>query len=128
MLTDAEREALTAWYAREEILERCRKLHATGALEELEEYLHMTCLRPLGRHDDLPDFMRDDQGAPLFPTDLDPHKNLEQWKDAVEVAWDVMHRELGFTHDHVHRAVAEQQDRDWADFVRRAEIRKRESP
>jgi hypothetical protein len=126
MLSDRERSALEQWYARDEVLAEARRLYDTKADEDLEEFLHMICLFPLARHAELPDFMKNDDGEPLFPTNLNPQKDLEKWQDAIEVGWEVMERELGFTHDEIHRRIGEYQKRDWKEFLASAERRKKE--
>jgi len=126
MLSDRERSALEQWYSQEKVLAEARRLYEIEADEDLEEYLHMICLFPLSRHAELPDFMKDDAGEPLFPTNLNPRTDEEKWQDAIEVGWDVMERELGFTHDKVHRRIGDVQRRDWKAFMDSVERRKKE--
>ena len=94
--------------------------------EELEEHLHMRCLFALSRHAELPDWMRTEGGEPLFPTNLNPAQDLEKWRDAVEVAWEVMEEELSVTHDEVHHRLADEQGADWERFLESVAKRKRE--
>ena len=126
MLSKREAEALYKWYSRPQVLEKTKRLLDREEYEELEEYLHMTCLFPLSRHSELPDYMRDDDGAPLFPDNLNPKKDLEKWQDAVEVAWKVVLDEFGITHDEVHRKIANMQKQDWEAFLESVERRKKE--
>lgn len=126
MLNDVEREALRRWYARTEVLERARELGDAGEYEQLEGWLHKGCLIPLGRHGDLPDYMCDDSGKPLFADDLNPGVDLEIWQDAIEVGWEVMRDELGLSHDDVHKAIAVEQQDEWQAFLDSVEQRKRE--
>ena len=126
MLTDGEREALTRWYSRDEVVETAKKLIDEKRWDRLEDYLHKGCLMPLGRHDQLPDYMKNEEGGPLFPDNLDPRASLEHWQDAVEVAWDVMSEKLSFAHDDVHRSVAQAQRSDWESFLESVERRKKE--
>jgi len=126
MLSDVEREAVARWYARPEVLEQARALHQAEKYEELEEYLHKTCLMPLGRHDELPDYLRKEDGGPLFPENLNPGNDLEQWQDAIEVGWEVMRDQLGIEHDDLHRAIAAEQQDEWQAFLDSVERRKRE--
>ena len=125
MLTDREKDALRKWYRQNAVKSEAKRLIDAQAWEALEEHLHMRCLFPLGRHGELPDFMRDDQGGPLFPTNLNPRADLEKWQDAVEVAWEVMEKDFGLRHDEVHRRIARVQKDDWDAFVARGEARKK---
>lgn len=126
MLTEAERNALITWYSRQEVLDEAKRLFEVHRFQDMEDYLHKSCLMPLGRHDALPDDMRDDEGNPLFPNNLDPRVVFDRWQDAVEVCWEVMTDKLGISHDDVHRGVAELQSRDWDSFIESVEQRKRE--
>lgn len=126
MLNDAERQALVQWYSRDEVLETAKKLIDEKRWDRLEDYLHKGCLMPLGRHDLLPDFMKTDEGEPIFPENLDPRAELEKWQDAIEVGWDVMKEKLNFAHDDVHRSVAQAQQSDWDAFMESVERRKKE--
>jgi hypothetical protein len=126
MLSDHERRALEQWYSREEVLATVRRLHEAQDDEDLEEYLHRICLLPLSRHSDLPDFMRDHDGQPLFPSNLNPTVDLDKWQDAIEVGWAVMQRTLGISHDDLHKRMAERQQKDWQAFLASVERRKKE--
>jgi hypothetical protein len=123
VLNEREREALLRWYAQDKILDQARALYNDEQDEELEEYLHMLCLLPLARHAELPDYLRTDDGKPLFPTNLNPSADQEKWQDAIEVGWQVMQDKLGFSYDDIHRRVAELQQRDWKEFLDRADQR-----
>ena len=125
MLTEREHDALVQWYSQKEILDETKRLIRAKAWERLEEHLHMRCLFALSRHSELPDFMRDDDGGPLFPTNLNPGNDLEKWQDGIEVAWEVVEKELSLTHDEVHRRIAAEQKVDWETFVKRAEERRK---
>lgn len=125
MLTEREHDALVQWYSQKEILDEAERLIRAKAWERLEEHLHMRCLFALSRHSELPDFMRDDDGGPLFPTNLNPGNDLEKWQDGIEVAWEVVEKELSLTHDEVHRRIAAEQKVDWETFVKRAEERRK---
>jgi hypothetical protein len=126
MLSDQERRALEQWYSREEVLATVRRLNAEQSDEDLEEYLHRVCLLPLSRHSELPDFMRDHDGQPLFPSDLNPTVDLDKWQDAIEVGWEVIERTTGISHDDIHKRTAERQHKDWQAFLESVERRKRE--
>ncbi len=127
MLTDEQRAALARFYAQPEILKTARRLYDAGAYEELERYLHRNCLMPLGNLDALPGYLKDGDGQPLLPTALNPMTDEEIWQDGIEVGWQVMADEAGFTHDDVHKAIAEAQndefDRFLADVERRKKVR-----
>jgi hypothetical protein len=126
VLTEEERKALTQWYSETTVLETAKTLIDEKRWDRLEDYLHKGCLMPLGRHDRLPDYMRNPEGEALFADNLDPRVNLEKWQDAVEVAWAVMKDKLGFAHDDIHRTVAQAQQSDWEAFMESVERRKKE--
>jgi hypothetical protein len=126
MLTDREREAVTLWYSEDRVLENAKRLVAERDYQQLEEYLHKTALFPLGKHDQLPDYMRDDEGKPLFATNLDPRADEDKWQDAIEVAWEVIHLKFGISHNDIHRKLATEQDRDWDAFIKSVEERKKQ--
>jgi hypothetical protein len=125
MLDDKQKNALRQWYRQPKILDEARKRIEDKYWEDLEELLHMRCLIPLGRTQDLPDYLKTDDGKALLPS-LNPRDNLEAWQDAIEVGWEVVASELGVTHDDVHKAIAEQQKDSWDDFMKSVERRKRE--
>jgi hypothetical protein len=125
MLSDRERKALEQWYARDEVLAEARRYYEAEEDEDLEEYLHMRCLIPLSRHSALPDYLKDERGEPLFPTNLNPSADAGKWQDAIEVGWAVMERELGFTHEQIHRRIATLQQRTWDAFLADVERRKK---
>jgi len=125
MLNDRERDALRRWYGRDEVLTEVRMLVDRSRWEDLEELLHMRALFPLSRHSELPDYLLADEGGPLFPTNLNPGQDADKWQDAIEVAWEVVEGEVGLSHDDVHRRIAEQQETDWARFMKSVEERDR---
>lgn len=126
MLSDVERDALRRWYGQEAVIAKAKLLYEAGKLEELEEFVHASSLFPLGRHDKLPDYMKKEDGAPLFPTNLNPRADEEQWQDAIEIGWEVVTENLGIEHDEIHRRIAKEQDQDWAAFMDSVERRKKE--
>lgn len=126
MLTEREHEALRQWYSQPKILDEVKRLVAAEEWEDLEEHLQMRCLFALSRHSELPDYMRDDDGNPLFPTNLNPGNDLEKWQDGIEVAWEVVKSECSMTHDDIHRRVATEQKADWDTFMERAKKRFKE--
>jgi hypothetical protein len=125
-MNEKEKEALKLWYTREKLLGQFRELIEKEEWEELEEHLQMRCLFPLSRHFELPDFMKDDEGKPLFPTNLNPGKDLELWRDGIEVGWEVIEEEFSLSHDDLHRSIAKEQQADWEQFMARAEKRRAE--
>ncbi|NOZ86641.1 MAG: hypothetical protein GXP49_10295 [Deltaproteobacteria bacterium] len=126
MLTKKEATALYQWYSRKEIIDKIGYLVKHEDLEELEEYIHMTCLFPLSRHSELPEFMKAGNGEPLFPNNLNPKKDLENWQDAIEIGWQVVEEHFGLTHDEAHRKIARLQKQDWDAFLDSVEKRKQE--
>ncbi len=125
MLDEGQKAALGRWYRRPKVLDEARELIEGRAWEDLEEHLHMHCLLPLGRTEELPDYLKKDDGTAVLPS-LDPSCNLEAWRDAIEVGWEVVESELGITRDEVHRAIAKQQQDNWDAFMARVEERERQ--
>ncbi|MHC4470495.1 MAG: hypothetical protein ACYTDY_15975 [Planctomycetota bacterium] len=125
MLSPKEKEALRRWYSREKVLEEARRLIETEYWQELEELLHMRGLFPLSRHSQLPDFMKDEEGKPIFPTNLNPARDLEKWQEAIEVGWEVLAEECGITHDDIHLKIAGEQQKDWQAFLDSVEERRK---
>jgi hypothetical protein len=125
MLNDKQKDALRSWYKRPEVLDEVRTRIERKHWEDLEELLHMRCLVPLGRMQELPDYLKTDEGEALLPS-LDPRSNLEAWQDAIEVGWEVVESELGVSRDAVHEAIGKQQKDDWEEFLRSIEQRKKE--
>ncbi len=126
MLTIEEREALQRWYSEQEVLDRAQELIQQKAYEDLEAYLHKTCLLPLGKQHQLPEYMRTQEGKPIFPNNLSPFHEEEKWQDAIEVGWEVVREKLGVGHDDIHRNIASEQDQDWQAFLDSVEQRKKE--
>ena len=126
MLTDKETDALRRWYTQAHVLGEARTLIDQALWLELEELVQMRALVPLHRHSELPDFMLNDAGEPLFASNLNPRNDLEQWRDAVELGWKIIRDELGLSQDDVHRSVAEEQRADWDRFMESVEARRRE--
>ena len=126
MLDDKQKDAIRRWYARPEIVERARALHREGRWEDLEEHINMLSLMPLSNVDQLPDYLKQEDGRPLIPSNLNPQKDIEGWRDAVEVAWEVMDREIGVSQALLHQSIARRQDESWNEFMKSVEKRKRE--
>jgi hypothetical protein len=124
MLDEKQKDALRRWYRRAEILDEAKKQIQREYWEDLEEFLHMRCLMPLGRTRDLPDYLKTDDDSALLPS-LDPRSNLEAWQDAIEIGWEVIESELGVSRDDVHRAIGKQQKDDWGAFLKSIDERKR---
>ncbi len=126
MLSEREHDALVQWYSQPAILDEARRLVQAEAWEDLEEHLQMRCLFALSRHFELPDFMRDDEGGAIFPTNLNPANDLKKWQDGIEVAWEVVEKEFGLTHDEIHRRIAALQKTDWESFMKSVEQRRKQ--
>jgi hypothetical protein len=124
-LNDEQQMALTLWYGQPQILDKALSYLDDGDWSGMEEYLHRDALTPISRIDQLPEFMRDANGTPFFPTGINPVTNLEAWQDAIEIGWKVMEKERGISHDRVHKEIAKIEKEDWDSFVRRAEQRKK---
>ena len=125
MLDDKQKDALRQWYRRPQVMDEARKRVQDEDWTDLEEHIQMRCLFPLGRHDELPAYLKKDDGDPLLPS-LNPRANLEAWQDAIEVGWGVMERELGVSQEHLHQSIAQRQGDDWDAFLKDAERRKQE--
>lgn len=125
MLDDKQKDALRNWYRQPKILDEARQRIKNKYWEDLEELLHMRCLIPLGRTQDLPDYLKTDEGGALLPS-LDPRSNLEAWQDAIEVGWEVVETETGVSRDDVHRYIGAQQKDNWDEFMKSVERRKKE--
>jgi hypothetical protein len=122
-LNDEQKIALTLWYGQPQILDKALSYIDDGDWSRMEDYLHRDALIPIARIDQLPEFMRDENGTPLFPTGINPATNFEVWQDAIEIGWKVMESERGINHDRVHKEIAKIEKEDWDRFVRRAEQR-----
>ena len=126
MLDDRQKDALRRWYSRPEVIARVRELAEEGSWEDLEEHVQMASLMPLGRIEQLPDYLLDEDGKPLLPNNASPIQDREEWQDAIEVGWEVMERELGVSQDQVHQRIAQRQGDDWEAFMKDVERRKAE--
>jgi len=69
MLDDKQKDALRKWYRRPEIIDQARKRIETEAWEDLEELIHMRSLIPLGRTQDLPDYLKTGDAHLIAPID-----------------------------------------------------------
>ncbi len=126
MLDDRQKDAVRRWYARSEIVDKARALHREDRWEDLEEHVNMLSLMPLSDIDRLPDYLKREDGKPLIPSNLNPHKDIEAWRDAVELGWEVMEREIGVSQALLHQNIARKQGGDWDEFVKSGERRKKE--
>jgi hypothetical protein len=125
MLDEKQKAALRQWYRQPKVLREARQRIENEYWEDLEEFLHMRCLLPFSRTEELPDFVKDEAGATLIPS-LDPRSNEEGWQEAIEIGWKVIEDELGVSRDEVHRAIAGQQKASWEAFLASVEQRKNE--
>jgi hypothetical protein len=130
MLDDRQKGALRRWYARPEVVDKARELSRQERWEDLEEHVQMASLMPLGRIEQLPDYLLAEDGKPLLPNNASPLNDVEEWQDAIEVGWEIIERELGVSQEHVHRSIARRQGDDWDAFMKDVERRKqqREKP
>lgn len=126
MLDDEQKDALRRWYARPEIVDKARQLRREERWEDLEEHINMLSLMPLSRTDQLPDYLRKEGGEPLIASNVDPRKDIEEWRDAVEVGWEVMEHEIGVSHALLNQKIAQNQRDGWEDFLQSVERRKKE--
>ena len=126
MLDDEQKAALRRWYARPEIIDKARELSQQGRWDELEEHVNMLSLMPLSKIDQLPDYLLKDDGKPLIENNVNPHKDVEEWRDAVEVGWEVMASEIGLSQARLNQNIARQQSSGWDEFLESVEKRKKE--
>ena len=126
MLDDRQKDALRRWYSRPEIIDEARELSRQERWEDLEEHVQMAALMPLSRTEQLPEYLLGEDGKPLLPNNASPMSDVEEWRDAIEVGWEVMERELGVSQEHLHRSIAQRQGDDWDAFLKDAERRKQE--
>jgi hypothetical protein len=126
MLDDRQKDAVRRWYARPEIVDKARALHREGRWEDLEEHVNMLSLMPLSDVDRLPDYLRQEDGKPLIPGNLNPQKDIEAWRDAIEVAWEVMESEIGVSQALLHQSIAQKQEGDWNEFLKSVERKRKE--
>jgi len=126
MLDDKQKDAIRRWYARPEIVDKARAIHREDRWEDLEEHVNMLALMPLSNIDQLPDYLKQEDGKPLIPSNLNPTKDIEEWRDAIEVGWAVMEREIGVSQAVLHQNIARRQHGDWDEFMKSVERRKKE--
>jgi len=119
-------EALRKWYSQKWVLDSIKRVYEAEDWEEVEASVHRNVLYPLGKHDQLPDYMRTEEGNPLFPSNLNPMNDQEGWGEAVAIGWQVMSEELGITKDEVQQHIRDEQDADWELFMDSVEKRKKE--
>lgn len=127
MLSDKQKAGLRQWYRRPDVLNEARRLIEAKEYESLEEHIQMRALFPLSHHSDLPDYMKDDEGKPLLSHNAHPRDDVEEWRDVIEVGWEVVEAELGRSRDDLHLAIKGQQERSWETFLQSVDQRKRES-
>jgi len=124
MLSDKQKAGLRQWYRRPDVLDEARRLVKAQEFEALEEHIQMRALFPLSRHGDLPDYMKDDEGKPLLPHNAHPRDDLEEWRDVVELGWEVVEAEFGMSRDDIHLTIRDQQQRSWETFLQSVDERK----
>lgn len=122
MLDEKQREALRQWYRRDSIREEAGRLAKAEDWEGLEEFVQMRALFPLSRHNELPDYLKTETG-PLIPSNCNPRDDVEGWRDAVEVGWEVVHEILGLSRDEIHLRIKHWQDQSWEAFLRSVDDR-----
>lgn len=125
MLDKAQKYALYQWYSRDEVLGEAESLIDKEEWEILEELIQMRALFPLSRHSALPDYLLNDEGKPLVPSNCDPRKDEEAWQDAIEVGWKVIKDRFGLVRDEIHLRIKEQQETSWEGFLRSVDERKK---
>lgn len=125
MMNDIETEALKRWYSQEWILAAVRKARDEEDWDALEATVQKHALMPLSKHSQLPDYMRKEGDKPLFPTNLSPLNDVENWQDAIEIGWVVIADKTGVTMEAVQEKIRAEKDADWDVFMKSVEERKK---
>jgi len=125
MMNEKEKQALQRWYSQDWILAAVRKALDSEDWDTLEATVQKHALLPLGKHSQLPDYMRDDAGKPLFPTSLSPLQDMEGWQDAIEIGWAVIADKTGISMEAVQAKIRAEIDADWEVFMKSVEERKK---
>ena len=124
---ETRRRALERWYDRAEILDRIRSWHEAQRWFELEQFIRQDALLPLTFRDGLPDWLRNEEGEPLFfVKHLHPGLGREGWAEAVDIGWEVVERRLGIRREEIIARIERIQDDDWESFLESVERRRRE--
>lgn len=124
-MNEKEKQALRQWYSQEWVLNAILKAKEAEDWDTLEAHVHRNCLLPLSKHDTLPDFMRNPEGGPLFPSNLSPLQDQEGWQDAIEIGWEVVKEKLGVTMEEVQGKIRAEKDADWEVFMKSVEEREK---
>ena len=106
------------------MIEATRTLIQKNRLLDLEEWVQKGCLIPLSKHDQLPEYMKNEDGTPLFPGNLDPRESEDEWQDAIEIGWNVIEKVFGISNDNRHKKIQNMVDDDWQAFLKSVEKRK----
>jgi hypothetical protein len=125
MMDEKQTEALKKWYSQEWILDAVRKAEKAGEWDDLETHVQRHALMPLSKHAELPDYMTDDEGKPLFPTNCNPLHDQDSWQDAIEVGWAVIEEKTGVSMDKVQGELRKEKNADWEVFMKSIEERKK---
>ncbi|MHC4944201.1 MAG: hypothetical protein ACYTG7_14400 [Planctomycetota bacterium] len=126
MMNENEKEALRRWYSQDWIIAAVNKAKEQEDWDALEANVQKHALLPLSKHGQLPDFMRTEEGKPLFPTSLSPLYDAEGWQDAIEIGWAVIEEKTGISMEHVQDKLRAEKDADWDVFMKSVEKRKKE--
>lgn len=123
---ETHREALRRWYGRDECIEKLRALAEAENWFDLEQYVRQDGLMPLVFRDDLPDWLVQEDGKPVFtPADLHPGNNREGWAEAVEIGWAVVEERLGVARSMVEGHMDSVAEADWDRFMKSVEEREK---
>ncbi len=124
-MDEKRKDALRKWYSQDWVIQALNKKKEEENWDDFEAQVQRFILLPLGKHDKLPDFMRDDDGKTLFPTNLNPLHDEEGWQDAIEVGWDVVKEKLSVSMEEVQAKIRSEIDEDWERFMKSVEERKK---
>ena len=125
MMDEKQKNAIRKWYSQNWILEAVQRTLDAEEWEELESLVHRTVLLPLSKHRELPDFMRNEKGGPLFPTSLSPLQDHKGWSEATSIGWEVVEERLGVSKEKVQGEINVEQDADWDRFMKSVEEREK---
>ena len=120
-MNEKEKEAIKRWYSQNWIIEMVRKTLETKEWDEVQMDVQRKALMPLGKHQELPDYMKTPEGKPLFISNLNPMNDEEEWQDAIEIGWKVIEEKLGISEIEIGRKLQAVQDADWEIFMKSVE-------
>lgn len=125
MIDETQKKALIRWYSQAWVLEAVRKSKEEENWDDVEAHVQRHILMPLSKHSELPDYMKNEDNSPLFPTNCNPMNDEEIWQDAIEIGWKVMEEKVGLPMDFVQAQIKSEIDADWEVFMKSVDERKK---